>query len=69
MSRPRRVTDRPVVNVLIAIVCGFCCVLPLFFIASVVGGAEIVLLVAIVGIAASVFMLPTLIRRQKHWND
>ncbi|MGH3875886.1 MAG: hypothetical protein ACRDSK_02470 [Actinophytocola sp.] len=50
---------------LIAIVCGFCCVLPLFFIAGVVGGAEIAILVAIILLAASVFILPTLVRRQK----
>lgn len=49
---------------MIAIVCGFCCVLPLFFIAGVVGGTGIFLLVAIIGLASSVFILPTLLRRR-----
>ncbi len=67
MSRPRPVTGR-VVKALIGIACGFGCVLPLLFVVGVVGGADarppwsVLLLVAVIGIAASVFILLTLLR-------
>lgn len=68
-------TGRPFVTALIGTACGAGCVLPLLFVLGVFGGADgrpvrsVVLLVAVIGIATGVFVLPALLRRRSDYRN